>query len=158
MFLSSWASQFALFLPTLPSLSFYRQSSNPETNHVPRALSYSSTRGLWERSCPKLLEVLWYTLKFQFRFQLLKKVPELASSSTLLLSVAADIIITLSSSWSPRNIIKAKGCHVNHFSSPTPASPDSSFISLEKGNKAASDGSHQRIMELPIFFSPAFSI
>ena len=40
----SWASQFALFLPTLPSLSFYRQSTNPLPNHVPRALSYSSTK------------------------------------------------------------------------------------------------------------------
>ena len=40
----SSASKFALFLPTFPFQSLYRQSSKPKTNHVPRALSYSSTK------------------------------------------------------------------------------------------------------------------
>ena len=85
-------------------------------------------------------------------FHLLKKVIELASSSTPLLSVAADII-TLSSSSSPSNIINTTGCHVNHNSSPTSDSalPDSSFISLEKGDKAVSEGSDRLKMELPLF-------
>lgn len=49
----SSASKFALFLPTLPSLSFYRQSSNPKTNHVPRALSYSSTKRTLRTTLPE---------------------------------------------------------------------------------------------------------
>ena len=86
-------------------------------------------------------------------FHLLKKVIELASSSTPLLSVAADIIITLSSSSSPSNIINTTGCHVNHNSSPTrdSALPDSSFISPEKGDKAVSEGSDRLKVELPLF-------
>jgi len=52
----------------------------------------------------------------------------------------------LSSSSSPSNMINTTGCHVNRFSSSTrhTASPDSSFISLEKGAKVTSkfsDGS-----------------
>ena len=77
----------------------------------------------------------------------------MASSSTPLLSVAADIIITLTSSSSPSNIINTTGCHVNHNSSPTrdSALPDSSFISLEKGDKAVSEGSDRLKVELSLF-------
>ena len=105
--------------------------TGPSPTHLPR--------GFWERRCPMLPGVLqrtYFSLKFQFTFHLLKKVIELASSSTPLLSAAADIIITLSSSSSPSNIINTTGCHVNHNSSPTrdSALPDSSFISLGKGD------------------------
>ena len=77
----------------------------------------------------------------------------MASSSTPLLSVAADIIIILTSSSSPSNIINTTGCHVNHNSSPTrdSALQDSSFISLEKGDKAVSEGSDRLKVELPLF-------
>ena len=69
-----------------------------------------------------------------------------------MLSVAADIIITSSSS-STSNIINTTGCHVNHNSSPTldSALPDSSFISLEKRDKAVSEGSDRLKVELPLF-------
>ena len=40
----SSATKFALFLSTFPFQSLYRQSSKPKTSHVPRALSYSSTK------------------------------------------------------------------------------------------------------------------
>ena len=88
--------------------------TGPSPTHLPR--------GFWERRCPILPGVLqrtYFSLKFQFTFHLLKKVIELASSSTSLLFVAADIIITVSWSSSPSNIIKTTGCHVNHNSSPT---------------------------------------
>ena len=60
----------------------------------------------------------------------------------------------ISSSSSPSNMINTTGCYVNRFSSSTrhSASPDSCFISLEKGAKAASkfsDGSDQIKVELP---------
>ena len=52
-----------------------------------------------------------------------------------------------------------KSCHVNHNSSSTRdrASPDNCFISLEKGDNAASEGSDRIKMELPLFFSLDFS-
>ena len=77
----------------------------------------------------------------------------MASSSTPLLSVAADIIITLTSSSSSSNKINTTGYHVTHNSSPTrdSALPDSSFISLEKGDKAVSEGSDRLKVELPFF-------
>ena len=49
----SSASQFALFLPTLPFQSLYSQSSKPKTNHVPRALSYSSTKRTLRTKLPE---------------------------------------------------------------------------------------------------------
>lgn len=49
----SSASKFALFLPTLSFQSLYRQSSNPKTNHVPRALSYSSTKRTLRTTLPE---------------------------------------------------------------------------------------------------------
>ena len=45
----SSAGKFALVLPTLPSQSLYSQSSN----HVPRALSYSSTKRTLRTKLPK---------------------------------------------------------------------------------------------------------
>ena len=118
----------------------------PSPTHLPR--------GLWERRCQKLPDVLDTHISSQSfnSFHLLKKVIELTSSSTPLLSVAADIIITLSSSSSPSNIINTTGCHVNHNSNPTrdSALPDSSFISLGKGDKAVSEGSDRLKVELPL--------
>ena len=49
----SSASKFALFLPTLPFQSLYRQSSNPKTNRVPRALSYPSTKRTLRTTLPE---------------------------------------------------------------------------------------------------------
>ena len=49
----SSAGKLALFLPTNPFQSLYRQSSNPETNHVPRALSYSSTKRTLRTTLPE---------------------------------------------------------------------------------------------------------
>ena len=85
------------------------------------------------------------------------------------LSFAADIIIPLSSSSSPRNMINTTGSHVNRSSTSSHESAsqglskgpsqDSSFISLEKGAKAASkfgDGSGQIKVELQCFFPEKF--
>ena len=81
------------------------------------------------------------------------------------LSFAADIIIPLSSSSSPRNMINTTGSHVNRSSTSSRESAsqgpsqDSSYISLEKGAKAASkfgDGSGQIKVELQCFFPEKF--
>ena len=44
----SCASQFALFLPTLPSLSFYRQSTTPKPTTFPGPSPTHPPRGLWK--------------------------------------------------------------------------------------------------------------
>ena len=111
-FVLFWSSELANFLYFYPPSHAYHFTDNqptPKPTTFPGPSPTHLPRGLWERRCPKLPEVLRYTyfkLKFQFTFHLLKKVIELASYSTPLLSVTANIIITLSSSSSPSNIKK----------------------------------------------------
>ena len=65
----SSAGKFALFLSTLPFQSLYRQSSNPKTNHVPRALSYSSTKRTLRTTLPEASgrsAIHIFLVKFQF--------------------------------------------------------------------------------------------
>ena len=57
----SSASQFAVFLPALPFQFLYRQSSNPKTNYVPRALSYSSPKRTLRTTLPEASRRSRYT-------------------------------------------------------------------------------------------------
>ena len=109
LFLSSELVNFLYFYPPCHPYHFTGNQPTPKPTTFPGPSPTHLPRGLWERLCPKLPEVLRYTyfkLKFQFTFHLLKKIIELTSYSTPLLSVAANIIITLSSSSSPSNITK----------------------------------------------------
>ena len=79
----------------------------------------------------------------------------MASSPTSLLFVAADIIITVSWSSSPTNIIKTTGCHATIIPVLLVTVPHKTFLHFStKGDKAASEGSDgKKDGVTPIFLS-----
>ena len=155
-----WASQFPLFLPTLPSLSFYRQSTNPKTNHIPRALSYSSTKRTLGTTLPEDSRGSAIHI-FQVKISIYVSPAEEGHWIGFIFNTTVVrcrwhhhyfVIVIVTKQHN-------KSYHVIHNSSSTRdrASPDNCFISLEKGDKATSEGSDRIKMELPLFFSLAFS-
>ena len=157
----SWASQFALVLPTLPSLSFYTESSNPETNQVPRGLSYSSTKRTLGTTLPEASRGSAIHI-FLVKVSIYVSPAEEGHWIGFIINTTV-----VRCRWHHHYFVVVivtkqhnNSCYVNHNSSPTRdrASPDNSFISLEKGDKATSEGSDRIKIELPLFFSPASAV